>query len=47
MNRTATTQELAGGAGEAYTDEDALALEVDVLDGELVGERHDDGLVCD
>lgn len=26
----------------AYTDEDALALEVDVSDGELVGERHDD-----
>ena len=25
-----------------YTDQDALALEVDITDGELVGERHVD-----
>ena len=29
-----------------YADEHPLALEVDVLDGELVGERHDCGGEC-
>lgn len=28
----------------AYTDQDALALEVDIADGELVGERHGCGM---
>ena len=31
---------LCTSANVTYTDQDALALEVDVGDGELVGERH-------
>jgi hypothetical protein len=31
---------LQASANSTYTDQDALALEVDVGDGELVGERH-------
>jgi hypothetical protein len=31
---------LLGGMGDAYPDQDALVLDIDVGDGELVGERH-------
>lgn len=29
-----------GGRSRTYPDEDTLALEVDIGDGELIGERH-------
>lgn len=37
---------VAGWPESTYTDQDTLALEVDVGDRELVGERHCDWIEC-